>query len=79
MKPPENKSGDHVAAVAALCVEHRAKTETPDALADLSSWLRSRWLRHYVMFSALGSETDREQMVMLGAFIDALKEVRSWR
>ena len=75
MKPP-NENGDHVAAAAALCVEHRAKTETPDALADLSIWLRSRWLRHYVMFSALGSETDREQMVRIGTFIDAVKEVQ---
>jgi hypothetical protein len=74
MKPP-NKSGAHVAADAALCV-NRAKTITPDALRDLSIWLRSRWLRHYVMFSALGSETDREQMVRIGTFIDAVKEVQ---
>ncbi len=71
----KNKSGDHVAAAAALCV-NRAKTEKPDALGDLSNWLRARWLKHYVMFSALASETDREQMVRIGTFIDALKEVR---
>jgi hypothetical protein len=75
MKPP-NKSGDHVAAAAALCVSSQTK---PDALADLSIWLRSRWLRHYVMFSALGSETDREQMVRLGTFITAIKEVQTWQ
>ncbi len=74
MKPP-NKNGAHVAADAALCV-NRAKTITPDTLGDLSIWLRSRWLRHYVMFSALGSETDREQMVRIGTFIDAVKEVQ---
>jgi hypothetical protein len=77
MKSPKNKDGGSVSETAALCVERRAKTETLDTLADLSSWLRSRWLRHYVLFCSLGSETDREQMARLGRFIDALKEVRS--
>jgi hypothetical protein len=72
MKPP-NKDGGPVSEAAALCVN---RTTKPDTLADLSSWLRSRWLRHYVLFSSLASETDREQMVQIGAFIDALKEVR---
>jgi hypothetical protein len=72
----KNKDGDHVAVIAALCVERRAKNQTLDTLADLSSWLRSRWLRHYVLFCSLGSETDREQMARLGRFIDALKGVR---
>jgi hypothetical protein len=75
MSHPPNKNGDPVAEAAALCV-NQAKTITPDALRDLSIWLRSRWLRHYVMFSALGSETDREQMVRIGTFIDAVKEVQ---
>ena len=75
MKPPEHKSGAHVAADAALCV--KPSQTKPDVLGGLSIWLRSRWLRAYVMFSAFGSETDREQMVRLGRFIDALKEVRS--
>jgi uncharacterized protein CbrC (UPF0167 family) len=77
MKSPKNKDGDHVAVIAALCVERRAKTETLDALADLSNWLQSRWLRHYVLFCSLGAEIDREQMARLGRFVDALKEVRS--
>jgi hypothetical protein len=72
MKPP-NKDGGPVSEAAALCVN---RTTKPDALDDLSIWLRSRWLRHYVMFSALGSETDLEQMVRLGTFIDALKGVQ---
>lgn len=54
---------------------HRAKTK-PDVLQALSSWLRSQWLRHYVMFSALGCEADREKMAQIGSFIDALREVR---
>jgi hypothetical protein len=78
MSRRRNKSGDHVAAAAAPVCVNRAKTE-PDVLGDLSNWLRARWLKHYVMFSALASETDREQMVQIGAFIDALKEVRSWQ
>jgi hypothetical protein len=72
MSRPPNKNGGPK--TAALCV--KPSQTKPDALGDLSIWLRSRWLRHYVMFSALGSETDREQMVRLGAFIDALKGVR---
>jgi hypothetical protein len=34
MKPPENKSGDHVAAAAAPVCVNRAKTITPDALGE---------------------------------------------
>ena len=74
MKPPDpSKSGDPRKEVAAAMIPSEAK---PDALADLSIWLRARWLRHYVMFSALGSETDRKQMAQIGTFIDGLKGVR---
>lgn len=35
MKPPENKSGDHVAAVAALCVKpNRPKSDCPSAIVN---------------------------------------------
>ena len=68
----KKRNGDPVAKVAANMTE----PNKPDTLHDLSRWLQSQWLRHYVMASALGSETDREQMVQIGAFIDALREVR---
>ena len=71
--PPPKRNGDPRKEVAAHMIPSEAK---PDALADLSIWLQSQWLRHYVMFSALGSETDRKQMARIGTFIDGLKEVR---
>ena len=74
MKPPDpNNSGDPRKKVAASMIPSKAR---PDALADLSIWLQSQWLRHYVMFSALGSETDGKQMARIGTFIDGLKGVR---
>ena len=73
MKPPtEKRNGGPVSEAAAIV----NPAKDLDVLGDLSSWLRSRWLRHYVLFSALGGETDREQMVRLGTFIDALKGVQ---
>jgi hypothetical protein len=74
MKKRKKRNGDLVAEAAANM--NRAKTKKPDTLHDLSNWLRSQWLRSYVLFSALGSETDREQMARIGTFIDALKGVR---
>lgn len=74
MKKRKKRNGDPVAKAAAGM--SRAKSEKPDVLGELSRWLNSQWLRSYVMASALGSETDREQMLRLGKFIDALKEVR---
>lgn len=73
MKKRKKTNGDPVAEAAANM--NRAE-QKPETLSRLSRWLQSQWLRHYVMASALGSETDREQMIQIGAFIDALKEVR---
>jgi hypothetical protein len=72
-RPPSESGGTPKGTAANM---NRAKTKKPDTLHDLSNWLRSCWLRHYVLFSALGSETDREQMARIGTFIDALKGVR---
>lgn len=59
-------------------VEDRAN-QKPDVLRELSNYLQSQWLRSYILFSALGGESDHHAMVRLGSFIDAIKEARQWQ
>jgi hypothetical protein len=49
----------------------------PDALADLSKWLKSQWLRSYTLHMALGGEADRVAMGMLAACVKMVKEAQS--
>jgi hypothetical protein len=78
MKPP-NKDGGPVSRTAVLCDEHRAKTKTPDALGELSSYLSARWLRHHFAWWALGRDADHRERERLGRFITAIKEVQTWQ
>jgi len=75
MKPPDIKrNGDPRKEVAAHINPSEAK---PDALADLSKWLKSQWLRSYTLHMALGGEADRVAMVMLAACVKIVKEAQS--
>ena len=73
MKPP-NENGGPVSRTAA-CV--KPKRPSSDALADLSKWLKSQWLRSYTMHMALEGEADRVAMVMLAACVKMVKEAQS--
>lgn len=74
MKPPDPKrNGDPRKEVAAHMNPSRVK---PDALADLSKWLKSQWLRHDVLFRALRNEQDKRAALRFARFVDAIKEVR---
>ena len=73
MSRAPNENGGPVAEAAANMNRARAK---PDALAELSIWLRSQWLRRYALYSSLGGESDRIAMVMLAACIDLVKGVQ---
>jgi len=75
MKPPDpNKSDGIREDTAASMFPSEAK---PDALADLSKWLKSQWLRSYTLHMALGGEADRVAMVMLAACVKMVKEAQS--
>ena len=75
MKPPDpSKSGGPRKEVAASMNPSEAK---PDALADLSKWLKSQWLRSYTLHMALGGEADRVAMVMLAACGKMVREAKS--
>lgn len=75
MKPPDIKrNGDPRKKVAAHMNPSRVK---PDALADLSKWLKSQWLRSYTLHMALGGEADRVAMGMLAACVKMVKEAQS--
>ena len=75
LKPPDIKrNGDPRKEVAAHMIPSEAK---PDALADLSIWLQSQWLRSYTLHMALGGEADRVAMVMLAACVKMVKEAQS--
>ncbi|MBU3665627.1 MAG: hypothetical protein FGM15_07095 [Chthoniobacterales bacterium] len=72
MKPHDEKrnGGPKTAAT------HGTLPQEPDALGEVVNFLRGQWLRHYVLFSALGSERDRERMAMLARFVDAVQQAR---
>lgn len=75
MKPPDpSKSGGPAEGTAAIMNPSQVK---PDALADLSKWLKSQYLRSYVLHSALGGEADRVAMVMLAECVKMVKEAQS--
>lgn len=75
MKPPDpNENGGPVSEAAACVKPNRPR---PDALADLSKWLKSQWLRSYTLHMALGGEADRVAMVMLAACVKMVKEAQS--
>jgi len=75
LKPPDIKrNGAPRKEVAAHMIPSEAK---PDALADLSKWLKSQWLRSYTLHMALGGEADRVAMVMLAACAKMVKEAQS--
>ena len=75
MKPPtEKRNGGPVSRTAACVKPNRPR---PDALADLSKWLKSQWLRSYTLHMALGGEADRVAMVMLAACVKMVKEAQS--
>ena len=75
MKPPNPKRNGGSVSEAAACVE--PKRPSSDALADLSKWLKSQWLRSYTLHMALGGEADRVAMVMLAACVKMVKEAQS--
>ena len=75
MKPPNPKRNGGSVSEAAACV--KPKRPSSDALADLSKWLKSQWLRSYTLHMALGGEADRVAMVMLAACVKMVKEAQS--
>jgi hypothetical protein len=68
-RPPEKRSGAHVAADA-------ASMKKPDTLRALSSYLSGRWARHRVLFDAFGAEADRHAMQQMAVFCEVVKEVQ---
>jgi hypothetical protein len=75
MKPRKAKRRPRKAAVT-----HEPRTKrSDDALREVSRWLQTQWLRHYLLFSGMASEADRLAMAQIGRFITAIKEARKWR
>lgn len=69
MKPRNAKRRPRKAAASAEASE----CDRP-IIRELVNFLRSLWLRHFILFTGLANEADRAAMERLARFLDALKK-----
>ena len=73
MKCPENESGDHVAAVAAMNAPSQAK---PDCLSEIVNRLRQRARFYFNRYQRTGDHLDIRRATMMQAALIGLLEAR---